>query len=151
MNTTQADINVRIANDGAASDGAKLVAHEITEGVVYERGGVKITAFEVDHAPIKPAFGFRIDYGGRSVVLSGDTRLSENLIRHAQAVDLLVHESWSSTYGRSSPSGDRHTLRRRTCIDQGVEYSRLPAVYTTHTSLRASVRDLTGIVQLDQS
>ena len=88
----QADINVRIANDGAASDGAKLVAHEITEGVVYERGGVKITAFEVDHAPIKPAFGFRIDYGGRSVVLSGDTRLSENLIRHAQAVDLLVHE-----------------------------------------------------------
>jgi hypothetical protein len=35
---------------------------------------VKITALEVDHTPVKPAFGFRIDYSGRSVVLSGDTR-----------------------------------------------------------------------------
>jgi len=60
--------------------------------VVLDRGGLKITAFEVDHAPIRPAFGYRVDYGGRSVVLSGDTRVSQNLIRHAQGVDLLVHE-----------------------------------------------------------
>lgn len=53
---------------------------------------MKITAFEVDHKPVKPAFGFRIDYWGRSVVLSGDTRISDNLIRHAQGVDLFVHE-----------------------------------------------------------
>ncbi len=53
---------------------------------------MKVTAFEVDHAPIKPAFGYRIDYGGHSVVLSGDTRFSENLVRHARGVDLLVHE-----------------------------------------------------------
>jgi ribonuclease Z len=46
----------------------------------------------VDHAPLKPAFGYRIDHGGRSVVLSGDTRVSENLIRHAQGADVLVHE-----------------------------------------------------------
>jgi ribonuclease Z len=59
---------------------------------VYEQGGVKVRAFEVDHAPVKPAFGYRIDYGGRSVVLSGDTRVSENLIRQAQGVDLLIHE-----------------------------------------------------------
>ena len=39
-----------------------------------------------------PAFGYRVDYGGRSVVLSGDTRVSQNLIRHAQGADLLVHE-----------------------------------------------------------
>ena len=87
-----ADISVRMANDGVPPDGVKLVAHDITEGIVYERGGVKITAFEVDHAPVRPAFGYRIDYAGRSVVLSGDTRLSENLIRHAHGVDLLVHE-----------------------------------------------------------
>ena len=87
-----ADIKVRIANDGVAPDGAKVLAHDISEGIVYDRGGVKVTAFEVDHAPMKPAFGYRIDYSGHSVVLSGDTRLSENLIRHAQGVDLLVHE-----------------------------------------------------------
>ena len=88
----QADITDRLTNDGVSPDGAKLVAHEITEGVVYDNGGVKVTAFEVDHAHMKPAFGYRIDHAGRSVVLSGDTRVSENLIRHAQGVDLLVHE-----------------------------------------------------------
>jgi ribonuclease Z len=60
--------------------------------VVYDKGGVMVTAFEVDHTPIKPAFGYRIDFAGRSVVLSGDTRVSDNLIRHAQGVDVLVHE-----------------------------------------------------------
>lgn len=88
----QADINVRMANDGVSPDGAKILAHDIAEGLVHDSGGVKVTAFEVDHAPVKPAFGYRIDYAGRSVVLSGDTRVSENLVRHAQGVDLLVHE-----------------------------------------------------------
>lgn len=69
----------------------------VDEGVVYEKDGVKITAFEVDHKPTKPAFGYRIDYGGRSVVLSGDTGFSENLIQYAQGVDLLVHSSPETT------------------------------------------------------
>ena len=86
------DISIRQVNDRAAPDGVVLLAQDISEGVVYNKGGVKVTAFEVDHAPVKPAFGYRIDYGGHSVVLSGDTRVSENLIRHAQGVDLLVHE-----------------------------------------------------------
>jgi len=86
------DVRIRIQNDGAAPEGAELVATDINEGIVYEKSGVKITAFEVDHAPVKPAFGYRIDYAGRSVVLSGDTRVSENLIRYAQGVDVLVHE-----------------------------------------------------------
>jgi ribonuclease Z len=51
-----------------------------------------IAAFEVDHTPVRPAFGFRVDYRGRSLVLSADTRVSENLIRHAQGADLLIHE-----------------------------------------------------------
>lgn len=55
-----------------------------------------VTAFEVDHATAKPAFGYRIDYGGYSVDFSGDTRFSENLIRFAKGTDLLVHEvAWA--------------------------------------------------------
>lgn len=104
----QADIKVRIANDGAAPDGVRILAHDIAEGVVYDRGGVRVTAFEVDHAALKPAFGYRIEYAGRSVVLSGDTRLSENLIRHAQGVDLLVHEVFvPSTLDRAGVPPDR--------------------------------------------
>jgi len=65
---------------------------EIQEGVVYEKNGVKVIAFLVDHYPVVPAFGFRIEYDGHSVVLSGDTRYSENLIKYARGTDLLIHE-----------------------------------------------------------
>jgi ribonuclease Z len=86
------DIRIRLYDDRAAPEGVVIVPEDIKEGVVFDKGGVKITAFEVDHRPVTPAFGYRIDQGGRSVVLSGDTRVSENLIRHAQNVDLLIHE-----------------------------------------------------------
>jgi ribonuclease Z len=48
--------------------------------------------FEVDHHPVEPAFGVRIEYQDKIVVLSGDTRPSENLIKFAQGADLLIHE-----------------------------------------------------------
>jgi ribonuclease Z len=86
------DIAIRQSDDRAPPEGVRVDAHDITEGVIFERNGVKVTAFLVDHDPIKPAFGYRVDYAGRSVVLSGDTKYSENLIRHAQGVDLLIHE-----------------------------------------------------------
>jgi ribonuclease Z len=65
---------------------------EIEEGKILEVGGVTVSAFGVDHDPVKPAFGYRFDGGGRSVVVSGDTRPSENLIRWSQGVDCLIHE-----------------------------------------------------------
>lgn len=58
---------------------------------------MKVTAFEVDHGRVKPAYGYKIDYGRRSVVISGDTTLNENLIRHAEGTDLLVHEVCTAT------------------------------------------------------
>jgi ribonuclease Z len=73
--------------------GITVVSHEVTtDGVVFTEDGVTVTAFLVDHGPVQPAFGYRIEYRGRSVVLSGDTRVSENLVRHAQGADVLVHE-----------------------------------------------------------
>ena len=72
--------------------GIMVVSHEVHEGVVFDENGVKVTAFLVDHGLVRPAFGYRVDYRGRSVVLSGDTRVSENLIRHAQGADVLIHE-----------------------------------------------------------
>lgn len=86
------DIKIRLYDDRSSPDGIIVDAKDIIEGVVYEKHGLKVTAFEVDHGVIKPAFGYRIDYAGRSVVLSGDTRPSENLIRYAKGVDLLIHE-----------------------------------------------------------
>jgi len=71
-------------------EGATVLADDFNEGVVYDKKGVKITVFEVDHGWVKPAFGCRIDCAGRSVVLSGDTSSSENLIRYAQGADVLI-------------------------------------------------------------
>lgn len=65
--------------------------------VVLEEDGVKITAFRVDHGPIDPAVGYRFDYKGRSVVISGDTAPSPVVAKYAKGVDLLVHEALSPT------------------------------------------------------
>jgi ribonuclease Z len=69
-------------------------ASEVTDGaVVYERNGLKVSAIEVDHGDLlRPAFGYRVDYDGRSVVISGDTKPSENLIRRSAGTDLLIHQ-----------------------------------------------------------
>lgn len=74
--------------------GLEIITHEIDEGFIYNVNGLKITLFNVPHLTrIKePCFGYRLDYGGRSVVISGDTRYSENLLKYSRNVDLLVHE-----------------------------------------------------------
>jgi ribonuclease Z len=81
----------------------RVAVTEIEEGLVLERDGLRVTAFLVDHEPVKPAFGFRFDGHDRRVVISGDTRPCENLIRHARDVDLLVHECTDMTYAAWSP------------------------------------------------
>lgn len=87
------DIHVRRdVDESAPPEGIKVLAQDFGEGIVYEKNGVRITAFLVDHGPVKPAYGFRLDYAGRSVALSGDTRPSDNLVKFSQGVDVLIHE-----------------------------------------------------------
>lgn len=87
------DIHVRRDLDEKfAADGVRVESSDITEGVVYESNGVTVRAFLVDHGPVQPAFGYRVDYRGRSVALSGDTKPSESLIKATAGVDVLIHE-----------------------------------------------------------
>ena len=74
------------------AEGVRVVAKDVREGVVYESNGVKVTAFLVDHGPVRPAFGYRIDFRGHSVAISGDTTPSANLVKFSAGVDLLIHE-----------------------------------------------------------
>jgi ribonuclease Z len=62
-------------------------------GIVFQGNGITIKVFTVTHDPIKPAYGYRIDYHGRSVVISGDTVYSDNLVAVAKGADLLFHEA----------------------------------------------------------
>jgi ribonuclease Z len=88
------DIHIRRDVDEKFSpEGIKVSAHDIEQGTVYERNGVKVTAFLVDHGQVKPAFGYRVDYAGHSVAISGDTKPSDNLVQFSKGVDLLIHET----------------------------------------------------------
>lgn len=86
--------SIRIPDELLPPAGIEMVAHEFDkDGVVYEKDGVKVTAFAVNHGDlIKPAYGYRVDYNNRAVVISGDTRFDENLIAAAKGADLIVHE-----------------------------------------------------------
>lgn len=96
------DIHIRRdVDEQLAASGVVVEAKDIEQGVVYESGGVKVTAFVVDHGAVKPALGYRVDYAGHSVVLSGDTRYSENLIKFAQGTDVLIHEVLAANAYRS--------------------------------------------------
>jgi ribonuclease Z len=87
------DIHVRRDVDEKFSpDGIGVEPTDIREGVVYDAAGVTVTAFLVDHGPVAPAFGYRVDYAGHSVVLSGDTKPTENLVKFARGADVLIHE-----------------------------------------------------------
>jgi len=66
---------------------------DLDSTIVYDEDGLKITAFRVGHAPIDPAYGYRVDYKGRSVVFSGDTIKHPNMVRMGQDVDVMVHEA----------------------------------------------------------
>jgi ribonuclease Z len=99
------DTRYRIAHHGSATmppGGAGMKARAFepptpgTSTQIFERNGLVVRAFLVDHAPVKPAVGYRFDYGGRSVVVSGDTKRSPEVARVAAGVDLLVHEALSA-------------------------------------------------------
>lgn len=89
------DSTYRIAHHGEAvvpPSGFGMVGAAVQPGTVYDADGVRITAFAVDHDPIKPAFGYRVDYNGRSVTITGDTAFTPKLAAAANGSDLLVSE-----------------------------------------------------------
>lgn len=86
------DIDTRVEDQNMSRDAAQLIGQNVPTGVIYDQDGVVITAFENNHGElIDPSYGYRIDYDGRSAVISGDTKRVQSLIDAATGVDLLVH------------------------------------------------------------
>ena len=139
----------------------KMIGKDVTEGVVHASDGVKITAFDVDHWPPRkserdrdafPALGYRLDYNGHSVLISGDTRFSENTIKFAKGVDLLIHEVHAGLdetkrgQGGRPQKGSHHTSPR----EAGEIFHRVKpklAVYTHIVWGRKSEEDLMDLTR----
>ena len=88
------DIKIRLEDEKLPPGGIATVVEEFEQdGVVYDKDGVRVIAFTVDHGEaIKPAVGYRIEYKGHAVVISGDTRYNQNVIKYGTGVDVLIHE-----------------------------------------------------------
>ncbi|MBX3279891.1 MAG: MBL fold metallo-hydrolase [Acidobacteria bacterium] len=88
------DINTRIADEGRTPLVPLVHVHELSQGgLVMQDENVKVTAALVHHPPVVPSFGYRFDASDRSIVISGDTAPSDNLIKLAQGADVLVHDA----------------------------------------------------------
>jgi ribonuclease BN (tRNA processing enzyme) len=88
------DINIRIADERKPPLVPLVHVHELTHGgTVFSDENVRVTAAVVHHPPVKPALAYRFDTADRSIVISGDTAPSDNLVRLAKGADVLVHEA----------------------------------------------------------
>lgn len=85
------DISYRIAHHADITEPPALEVHEYTEGPVWDAVGVQIQVAPTDHRPVEPTIAFRIEYGGASVVLAGDSVPCDTLDALSTGADALVH------------------------------------------------------------
>ena len=94
--TYELDRGYRVAHHGAELLNPELgvmQSRTIGEGIIVDEDGLRITAFEVSHPPIDPAFGYRLDYGGRSVVISGDSLVTDKIVKISDGADVVLHDA----------------------------------------------------------
>lgn len=112
----EADIRRRI--DGLQPQnptGHRATVREIRPGVVFEDQHVRVTAIPVLHEDWPEAYGYRFDAGGRSIVISGDARPSETLVRACDGCDILLHEVYSTEgFQRREPDWQRYHAHAHT-------------------------------------
>ena len=89
------DISTRIADEGRIPLAPLIQVHELTDGgVILQEENMRVTSALVKHPPVAPAFGYRFDARDRSIVISGDTAPSDNLIELAKGADVLIHDAY---------------------------------------------------------
>jgi ribonuclease Z len=93
-------------------EGAETPAKNRT-AVVLDQGGLRITAFEVDHTPISPAYAYRFDYKGRSALVTGDLKFHPALVKAANGVDVLLSEAIAVSLTRALGKGAASAGRDR--------------------------------------
>jgi ribonuclease Z len=111
--------------------------------LIFDKNKLKIYAFEVDHAPVKPAFGYRIEYRGKIAVITGDTVKTENLVKHCENADILFSEAISYEMLNNVVSGaKRHKLDRIAKILTDIQNYHMEPVVAATVAKEAKVKKL---------
>jgi ribonuclease BN (tRNA processing enzyme) len=112
----QEDIKYRLYGLQPANNlGWRVNAHEINEGMIYKDNNVKVEAFHVKHGSWPNAFGFRFTTPDKVIVISGDTRPCENIIKFSQRADILIHEVYcQKTYEKKNEFWKKYHAKNHT-------------------------------------
>ncbi len=132
------DESYRAAHHGKywGTQATKTKVTESQPGIVYDTGGLKVTMFKVNHAPVDPAVGYRFDYQDKVVVVSGDTVKTSTMIEMSKDADLLVHEALDlQTVHRIEPILKTADPRRAALLGDVVDY------HTSTTDVAEIARD----------
>ena len=127
------DLKHRV-NQFNLAENLNIDVYPLKDGVIYDQEGVTVTSFPVEHHDGNPAFGYRVDYDGYSVVLSGDTTFHENVITHGKGADLIIHNVIVFSERLSKQPEMKGVLAKLTTPEQAAEIFRRTAprmaVYT---------------------
>ncbi len=90
--------DIRVRREGleqANATGYQVNVHEIVPGVVYRDPNVTVTAFPVKHGIWKEAYGYKFETKDRTIVISGDTAPTDEVVKACNRCDVLLHEVYN--------------------------------------------------------
>jgi ribonuclease Z len=126
-------------------EGVLISGHDIVPGFIYEKSGLQIQSFEVDHHPVPDAMGYIITYGKRKVVISGDTRYMPTMASIAKEADLLIHEvaAPEAIWKRSTMIG-RNPEHTKKIIDHHATPSQVGSIFAESTPRLGALYHIVG-------
>lgn len=138
------DTEYRIAHHGEKWHVDAMTANvtECAPGIIYEKDGLAIRMFDVDHEPVRPAVGYRVDFRGRSVVVSGDTKKTAAMVEMARGCDILVHEAMSAPMLEAVRPGLQRTNPRQAAMLEEMMSHHTTAVEAAEIARDAGVKKL---------
>jgi ribonuclease Z len=130
------DSTYRVAHHGEElmpPDLGVMQTNLMEAGTVLDLGDLSVTSFEVNHDPVRPAVGYRFDYRGRSVVISGDAIITPGLIDAATGADLLLQDALSLPIIKA--------------LEQASAGSRMEKIFSDIQDYHAHAGDLSALVE----